>query len=392
MPMSPLPPAKILVIDDEVGPRESLRILLKKEFQVSLAESVVMGLRLLQEQQPEVVLLDIRMPGMDGLDGLREIRQLDEDVAVLILTGFGSLETAQEVIRRGANDYLKKPFDTREMLETVRLHVQRAHLRRRHRRTGEELRKVNQLLLEQLARKHHMVTMGQRSAEFLHDLRNPLTAVLGYVDLLGEELRQSKDKLGAQWEETSDFLQNIELNLEHCRELSAMWLKLGRKDSQELQVLSLCALLQELVASARPRCLRRRVKLDLVVTGGELCRVEAEHIQLMRAFDNLLGNAVEAVPDETGVVEVRCCSAGQWAEVYFKDNGPGISPGNLPRIFEPYFTTKGKSGNGLGLFITQQVIMEHGGTVTVESRPAAGATFAVRLPLTRKPASPAGAG
>jgi signal transduction histidine kinase len=383
--MSPTPLPKVLVIDDELGPRESLRILLKPEYQVFLAENVAAGLRLVEEQHPDVILLDIRMPGMSGIDGLTEIRKLDQEVAVLILTGFGTLETAQEAIRRGANDYLKKPFDTHEMQETVRQHVQRTRVQRRHRQTTEQMRQINQMLLEELMQKSHLAQMGQRTSEFMHDLRNPLTAVLGYVELLGDELRQSKDKLGAQWEETSAFLENIERNLEHCRELSQMWVRLGRKDEQSVELLNVGDLLVEVVEAQQPQCRERGVQLTLELPPDTCCLVRGEHMQLIRAFTNLVGNALEAVTEQVGVVKVSCACNKQRAEIRISDNGPGIPEDNLAHIFEPYFTTKGKAGTGLGLFITQQVIVERGGTITVESQSGAGATFIVHLPLAIPP-------
>jgi signal transduction histidine kinase len=331
-----------------------------------------------------VILLDIRMPGINGIEGLTEIRKLDQDVSVVMLTGFGALETAQEAIRRGANDYLKKPFDTLDMQKTVREHVLHTRFRRRHRQTTEELHKINQMLVEGLAQKDHMAKIGQKSAEFIHDLRNPLTAVLGYVGLLGDELRQNKEKLGSQWEDTAEFLQNIEENVERCREMSAMWLQLDRKDLRKLCVLSLGDVLREVAEAVHPLCLERNVKLEVEITGEKSCRIEAERIQIVRAFDNLLSNALDAVPDGTGVVKIHCDGGGKDAEIRFTDNGRGISPENLQHIFEPYFTTKGKAGTGLGLFITQQVIAERGGTITAESRPGEGATFIVRLPLTSR--------
>jgi signal transduction histidine kinase len=229
-----------------------------------------------------------------------------------------------------------------------------------------------------------MAKIGQKSAEFIHDLRNPLTAVLGYVGLLGDELRQNKEKLGSQWEDTAEFLQNIEENVERCREMSAMWLQLDRKDLRKLCVLSLGDVLREVAEAVHPLCLERNVKLEVEITGEKSCRIEAERIQIVRAFDNLLSNALDAVPDGTGVVKIHCDGGGKDAEIRFTDNGRGISPENLQHIFEPYFTTKGKAGTGLGLFITQQVIAERGGTITAESRPGEGATFIVRLPLTSR--------
>ena len=372
--------SKVLVIDDELGPRESLRILLKNEFQVFLADSVAKGLKILQEQHPDVILLDIRMPDMNGIDGLSEIRKLDSEVSVLMLTGFGALETAQEAIRRGANDYLRKPFDTKEIVEVIRRHVQRTRFQRRRRHTLEELQKINQDLLEEIARKDHMAQMGQKSAEFVHDLRNPLTAVLGYVGLLGDELRQSKERLGDHWNDTADFLESIEKNLTHCRELSEMWQQLGRKDSQNVKALAVSELVHEAVEVARLAARNRKVQVDLECDIGP-CYILAEQIQIMRALGNLLSNALDAVPAETGWIKVRCARTGKQVEIRIQDNGSGISPENLQRIFEPYFTTKGKAGTGLGLFITRQVFEQRGGSITAESRPGEGATFLVRLPL-----------
>ena len=372
-------PPKVLVIDDELGPRESLRYLLKNEFQVFLAESMAKGLKLLKEENPDVILLDIRMPDMNGIDGLSEIRKLDTEVAVLMLTGFGALETAQEAIRRGANDYLRKPFDTKEIVQIIRNHMRRTRLQRRHRQTTEELRKINQYLLDELARKDHMAQMGQKSAEFVHDLRNPLTTVLGYVELLGDELRLAKDRLGEHWNDTSEFLQSIEKNLDHCRELSEMWLQLGRKEQQLLQIVPVPELLREVVGNFRVAGRDRHVQID---TDGDIpsCYILVERMQILRALGNLLSNALDAVPAETGWIKIQCACANNQVEIRVQDNGCGISPENVPHLFEPYFTTKGKAGTGLGLFITKQVIEQRGGHISVESRAGAGTTFIVRLP------------
>ncbi len=106
---------QILVIDDEMGPRESLRMLLKPNYQVHTADCVEAGLKLLKEKQPDTIVMDIRMPGMSGIEGLRQIREIDPNLSVIMLTGFGALDTAKEALRLGANDYISKPFDAHEM-------------------------------------------------------------------------------------------------------------------------------------------------------------------------------------------------------------------------------------------------------------------------------------
>src|SRR6478736_9957936 len=116
---------QVLVIDDEMGPRESLRMLLKPNYQVQTADCVEGGLKLLKEKQPDTIVMDIRMPGMTGIEGLRKIREIDPHLSVIMLTGFGALETAKEAVRLGANDYISKPFDAGEMRATLRLMTSR---------------------------------------------------------------------------------------------------------------------------------------------------------------------------------------------------------------------------------------------------------------------------
>ena len=102
---------KVLVIDDENGPRESLKMVLKYDYEVFLADRVAGGVELLREKEPDLVIMDIRMPEKSGIEGLQEIREINPFVSIVMLTGYGELETAQQAIRFGANDYLQKPFD-----------------------------------------------------------------------------------------------------------------------------------------------------------------------------------------------------------------------------------------------------------------------------------------
>lgn len=224
---------KVLVIDDELGPRESLRILLKRDYEVHCADSVLRGLELLKEHQPDLVIMDIRMPGMSGIDGLREIRALDPLVAVIMLTGFGALETAQEALRLGASDYLKKPFDTKEILEVIRQNIRRTEVNRKRAHTEHELQELNSRLVAELAKKDRMASLGQASAELVHDLRNPLTVVLGYVQILSEDLVKARDTQGGQAESTGEYIDIIEKSIQRCRDLIDTWQDLGRKTNPD---------------------------------------------------------------------------------------------------------------------------------------------------------------
>src|ERR1700758_3854642 len=134
---------QVLVIDDEMGPRESLRMLLKPDYHVDTADCVEAGIKLLKEKQPDTIVMDIRMPGMTGIEGLRKIREIDPHLSVIMLTGFGALDTAKEALRLGANDYISKPFDAGEMREVIGRNVERTRVHRASENASTEIKELN---------------------------------------------------------------------------------------------------------------------------------------------------------------------------------------------------------------------------------------------------------
>jgi signal transduction histidine kinase len=370
--------AKVLVIDDERGPRESLRILLKTEYDVLCADSVDVGIRMLREHRPDMVIMDIRMPGKTGIEGLRAIRDLDPVVSVVMVTGFGALETAQEAIRLGANDYVKKPFDTFEIRELVGRYVKRTQIERRRNQAADDLGKLNLTLKEELARKEHLATLGQKSAELMHDLRHPLTAVMGYVDLLAAELKDAQSQMGGRWQETSEYLGNLEDSAERCKQLADMWLDISRGKLTRTPI-QVREIVDAVVHDCRPLADERKVTLTVEMEDGSAV-ISVDRMQFTRAFQNLLVNAAEAVPAGTGRVKVWCrCRDGQ-VELGVDDNGCGMDPEQIKRSVEPFFSTKQGTGTGLGLFIARQAVEAHGGTMRIESETGKGTRITITVP------------
>ena len=328
-----------------------------------------------------MVILDIRMPGKSGIDGLQEIRRVDQEVSVVMLTGFGALETAQQAIRLGANDYLKKPFDTREIMEIVRENVRRTRVERQRVHMAEDLRNLNTELVNEITVKEHMATLGHASAEFVHDLRNPLTVVHGYVQLLEEHMEALKTQLGEDSEEAFDYLNVIARNIQRCHEITEMWRNLGKETDRNREVVGLRQLVNDVLEGSEPVAAAAHAQMDLVVIQdpGRIC---AHAIQIFRALQNLVSNAIHALAPSGGMVRVTCDREGDLAVVSVEDNGCGMSRDQQEKIFEPYYTTKdlGK-GTGLGLAITRKVIEMHGGRIVVNSTEGQGTVFAVRLPV-----------
>lgn len=371
---------KVLVIDDEMGPRESLRMLLKPNYQVHTADSVDAGLRLLQEKHPDAVITDIRMPGTNGIDGLRKIREIDPHVAVIMLTGFGALETAQEALRLGANDYINKPFDAHEMRDVISRNVERTRVHRTGDQAASEIRELNNRLLKELAQKERLASLGQASAEFVHDLGNPLTIVWGYVQLLAKKLEQSEGDDG-KGDASAKELNIIEQNVRLCRELLTMWQSYGSVEAAPHQSVSICEVVHEVLKGANSIAVQHGV--DLVIEAvDDPCTVLGDSLQIKRAIQNVIVNAIQAAAETKGSVTVACIQKEFYVDVRVEDTGHGMTPAQVPKIFEPYFTTKqGKSGTGLGLYITKKVVEDHNGSIKVDSTPDVGTTFTIRLPL-----------
>jgi len=376
------PNGKVLVIDDELGPRESLRILLKNDYQVLCAESVDAGLDLLRSEQPDVIVLDIRMPGKSGIEGLREIRAVDSLVSVIMLTGYGALETAQEAMRLGASDYLKKPFDTTDMSRVIARNVQRTRFERRRYQTSKDLEAINARLINELAGKDSAAaSIGRRSAEIAHDLRNPLTTVIGCLGLLSEELHHGRQDLGSDWQERAvKSLEMIENSVWRCKELADLLMNLGKSGALPSQTVRLVEFVREIVKSLEIRAAMRGVRISVTAECQEV-EITAHRLQLFRAFSNIMLNSFEAVPESTGTVNVECRLDGAIATITVRDNGCGITPEQLARIFEPYFTTKKDTGTGLGLFIAKTVIEDLRGSIDVHSSVGKGTVVTIHLPV-----------
>jgi len=368
---------KVLVIDDERGPRESLRMVLKYDYEVFLADRVDGGVELLREKKPDLVILDIRMPEKSGIEGLQEIREIDTNVSIIMLTGYGDLETAQKAIRFGANDYLQKPFDVNEIQETIKKYVDRTKLNKRKSKAQGEIQKMAQSLGREVGKTNRMTALGSASSELVNDLRNPLTIIRGYLDLLVYELKEKQELNSPGMDE---YLDQIEANVERCTGMVESWRALGRMDFSQMQRLSLPKLLNDCFRDAAAHS---EISFAVQAEGAEeQYEMLGERSQVRRALQNLVDNAVVAVEHQPEpAITVVCSMDSPDMEIQIKDNGCGVDMKVLRWIFEPLDDTATiEKGAGLGLFITKKVLEEHRGTLRIESHVGEGTIVTMRVP------------
>src|SRR5437762_10104023 len=372
---------KILVIDDEIGPRESLRMLLKPDYNVQTPDNVEAGLKLLKEKQHDTIVMDIRMPGMTGIEGLRKIREIDPHLSVIMLTGFGALDTAKEALRLGANDYISKPFDAGEMRQVIGRNVERTRVQRASDTAAAEIKELNNRLLKELAQKERLASLGQASAEFVHDISNPLTIVWGYVQLLAKKLEDSEKENGKTSGTSAKELNIIEENVRLCRELLTMWQSYGSVEASPRKPISVSDIVRDVLKGVSGIATQSGIQLKSDVCDNP-CIILGDTVQIKRAIQNVVINALQASADKKSPVSITCVRKDFYVDIVVEDGGAGIDPAQLNKIFDPYFTTKqGKSGTGLGLYITKKVVEDHNGSIKVDSAPDSGTVFTIRLPL-----------
>ena len=377
---TPVSKAKVLIIDDDYGPRESLRILLKYDYEVMAASSVAEGLELLKASVVDTIILDNRMPGRTGLEGIVDIRQLDEYVSIIMLTGYGTLETACEAFRNQATDFMTKPPDTDAMLEAVAKNVSVSRAKRARANLAKELSELNLNLAAELGEARPFAKLGQRSDEIIHDLGNPLTILTCCVELLQSKMDEMNLEEGEQWMEALGYIQMIKKSVQHCCSLADAWRQLRDDIAENREAINAQIFLEEAVESIQPMVATSRVafKTDF----GEVLpqtRIDFDVTQMRRVLHNLVSNAIQASHHATGRVTLRAATRGESLEIVVSDNGTGIAPAHLSMIFEPYYTTK-EEGTGLGLAISKRIVEEHQGTLVAESTVGAGSAFTIRVP------------
>ena len=369
----------LLVIDDELGPRESLRFLFKHIYNVTCVDSVDKGVEELKKNPPDTIIMDIKMPGKTGIQGLKEIRAIDQQVSIIMLTGFGSLETAQEAIRHGATDYLKKPFDTDEIREVVAGYVKRTKINRKRIAATDHLESLTAQLQEQLNAKEKLASLGEESSEFVHDLGNPLSVINGYVQILIADI---KDKKIQGKEINVGYLEQIEKSVSRCRDMLTLWRERSKRADSSIKKLPLGDLVVEVAGNAGTLAAAKGAEVHL--TPGPLdCIIEGDNVQVFRAIQNIVGNAIEALPASGGSLNICWRTDGRRALVEVEDNGGGFPPAKLADMQTKHYTTKGESGGmGLGLFITKNIVEAHGGSLILANN-AAGTGALVTLAFPR---------
>jgi signal transduction histidine kinase len=373
LPTSPAAAAvrpKVLVIDDELGPRESMSYLLQDEFDVQTVDRVDRGLELISHDSFAVVVMDIRMPQKNGIQGLEELRRIDPDTAVIMMTGYGALASAQAAISLGANEYLKKPFDVDVLQQAVRRHAGEALERKKRSSLLKHLEGMYEAVkLEQ--KKHQMqVGYGQAAAEMVHDICNPLVVTIGYSNMLLDEARHLSD--------SSPSMTRILHYAERLENCSSFCLHLAESWRQSTRHIAKSETFDLRAAANETRSVLFFDSARIEVEGDEHALILGVRFEIMRVLQNLLKNSLEAGATRI-VISVR--RKNSQVVLTVTDNGSGLSPEMMAVILKKPVASTKAHGTGLGLTICRHIAAAHHAEMKVEPRPGGGTVFIFEFPL-----------
>jgi signal transduction histidine kinase len=354
---------RILVVDDEKEFAGMIKLRLEKNFYtVKEAYDGEEAVAKAKEEKPDLVLLDIKIPKIDGLQVLKTLMKANPGLYVVMVTGYASLESAIEAMRYGAHDYLIKPLEKGRLETVVKRCLEKARLSR-------ELKEAQERLLIHAQK---LSAIGQLTAGIVHEIKNPLTSIRGTV-----QLRLREKKIGRA--ERKD-LKIVEEETIRCQEILKRLIGFSRVPEPEIVSVNINGIIDDTLQLLRPQAVLQRIKV-LKKLAPQIPPVLGVGDQLKQVFLNLILNAFNAMPGG-GDFTVTTLIKGKFVFIKFADTGCGISSENLKRLFDAFFTTGKKSGGaGLGLSISYGIIRKHNGTIEVESKVGKGTTFTVKLPL-----------
>jgi signal transduction histidine kinase len=347
--------ASLLIVDDERGPTESLRMVFKSEYEVYTAPGGQEALEILHARPIDVVTLDLRMPGMPGVEVMEHIKRHDPDIEIIVVTGYASLDSAVRGLRNRVFDYVTKPFDVPQISDLVHRAVQR-------RRESQRVRRVKDDFLANLS----------------HELRTPLSAIIGYNSILTEELhtRLNEDQRVA--------FDRIQANSQKLLNLIETVLLLNSLDAGELQLTlssfdareTLRRVARQFAAAARQRGLALSVEGDATA----LWLTSDEH-KLERILWALIDNAVKFTPDGSIALSARLSADRTMVEIGVRDTGVGIHNADIAQLVDDITPSPRTRGLGLGLRMASRLTEFLGGQLRVRSQTGNGTHFTVAVPV-----------
>lgn len=367
---------KVLVIDDEPGIRSGVTRILNNfhvnypfmdedyTFEVKEAANGEDGIDIIDVDKPDILLLDNKLPGIQGVEVLEYVRNKKYDIVVAMITSYASLDVALKAHRFGATDFIPKPFTPQELKSSIENITKQQYLKRITHTMNQEGKKIRYQFLSVLS----------------HELKAPLNAMEGYLKMMQE--RQAGDRI-------EDYATPIERSLQRIQGMRNLIMdlldftkiRLERKE-EKIEEVHLSQIASGAIVTVQPYAIQMEVSIKLTVKSDAVIMADPTDMEII--FNNLVSNSVK-YNKIGGKAEIIIDSNENDVIIFFTDTGIGINEADRENLFAEFVRiknekTKNISGSGLGLSIVKKVIELYNGTIAVDSTPEVGTTFTVRLP------------
>ncbi|MBT4087983.1 MAG: response regulator [Deltaproteobacteria bacterium] len=376
----------ILIIDDEMNFRQSLACYLEDTgYKVLTAENGRSGIETFQREHPDLVLVGLKMPEVDGLEVLSSIKAMSTDTPMIVISGTGKLQDAVEALRRGAWDYLFKPIEDFDIfMNVVDNALENSRLKQENIKYQQSLEK----LVTERTLELKMDAIGHVAGGIAHDFNNMIGGIMGAAQLLKSKKRNLDEK-------SLKFVNMIMQASTRAADLTTKLLAVGRRGKVSSTSIDVHYLINDTNSYLR-QSLNDKVSI-IIENNAKDHIIAGDSSLLLNAFINICTNADHAMPDGGEItietknitLEKAYCNTspfeiepGPYIVIEIRDTGSGIPLELFSKIFEPFFTTKKQGqGSGLGLSAVYGTVQDHRGAITVSSKVDKGTVFHIFLPL-----------
>ncbi len=366
---------KLLLVDDEKDIREVLLLPLSDfGYHIFEAENGEEALRLFKEVQPPIVITDIKMPGIDGIELLRKIKHENPETEVIMITGHGDMDLAIKSLKYEATDFITKPIN----VDALEIALQRARdriiTRKKLREYTENLEK---LIREKTELQSHLSSLGLMIGSISHGIKGLLTGLDGGMYLLDSGFsKKNKEQVKEGWEV-------VKLMVERIRKMVMDILFYAKERDLKLERIDIRNFVEEVIKELEPKMESLKIKF-IHNFNSKLGEFEVDVTYVHSALMNIIENAIDACGRDQAkkLPEIIFSVKAHKKNIIFKisDNGIGMDSETQARIFTPFFSSKGSKGTGLGLFVSNTIIQQHGGEINVKSTSGQGTVFHVKIP------------
>ena len=367
----------ILIVDDEPDIREVLAISLQDTgYRTVEAENAAQAFEAFQKENPQIVVTDIKMPGGDGIELLRKIKHENPETEVIMITGHGDMNLAIRSLKYEATDFITKPINVDALEIALRRAREKIAMRRK---LQDYTRNLEELIREKTELQDHLASLGLMIGSISHGMKGLLTSLDGGLYLVSSGLRKKDLK------RVEEGCRAARETAERIRKMVLDILYYAKERELNRAAVPAAEFATDVARVIRPRLDEYGIRFDCGFdeNAGTMA-VDADYLHA--ALVNILENAVDACLKDhvspTHRIDFSMIDQGDDIVFAIADDGIGMDSDACEHIFSLFYSTKGRKGTGLGLFIANRIVGQHGGTITVASTPGEGTVFTVRIPRT----------